>query len=597
MATVSEALQIAVGLHQRGDFAQAGKIYQDVIAAAPMVADAWHLLGLLLHQTGQQADGIACIQAAIQRDRACANYYDSLGSAYRALPDTALAAASHRLAIALEPDNRKSYANLGNALYDRGAMEAAERAYRRAARLDPAHGAALVQLAACLTALGRAGEADRLHKIGVALAPGLSPALDAWAKACLADGDPDIAERMCERLYAADPGNPERLHSLGLAKLAASHLPTAHLSEAARLVDYRKVCAALDLFKSAGLHHGHKNALKNHFGTALLAIQSGVIDEPVLDSVVAAALPHLAANPGDVNATAVVCYALYRRDKLGVASRFFRKFSRHPSSTGKTDEFERFWAMVQGEPRFFAPLAVYEPRLFQRRTHHALAPARPDKGGPNGGPIVLVGCDEGYWRRFGAVFLASWEKRAPSCALHVHLINPSEEARDELRRLNAAKPTRLSASHEIFDDAGLSDHQRVTYYTCARFAVAERLLRETGVPVVQVDIDATFAADPGAAMAAWPGWDLSIMRDGRGRGPMRDFLAGFMAFNATEGGRGFLRLVLRYIGWHFDQGRVFWGLDQAAPYCVFDHLKGTGRPPATVWHDFERFPFLHFLKK
>ncbi|XKH34028.1 tetratricopeptide repeat protein [Azospirillum doebereinerae] len=593
MATVSEALHIAVGLHRRQDFAQAAKIYQDIIAAAPMVADAWHLLGLLLHQTGQHADGIACIQAAIQRDRCCANYYDSLGSAYRALPDTALAAASHRLAIALEPDNRKPYANLGNALRDHGVMEAAERAYRRAARLDPTHGAALIPLAACLTALGRGGEAARVHRIGVALTPDLSLALDAWAKACLADGGaPDVAERLCERLNAADPGNPERIHNLGLAKLTASTLLTAHLSEAARLVDCGKIRAALDLFKTAGLRHGHGNALRNYFGTALLAIQSGVIDEPVLDSVVVTALPHLAANPGDINAVAVVCYALYRRGKLAVASRFFRKFSRHPSSTGEADAFERFWTMVQGEPRFFATLAAYEPRLLQRRMHHVLAPPRPDAG-----PIILAGCDEGYWRRFGVAFLASWEERAPSCALHVHLINPSGETRAELERLHAARPAKLSASCEIFDDAGLSNHQRVTYYTCARFAVAERLLREAGVPVVQVDIDATFDADPGAAMAAWPGWDISIMRDKRGRGPMRDFLAGFMAFNATEGGHGFLDLVLRYIGWHFDRGLVFWGLDQAAPYCVFDHLKGTGRAPATVWHDFERFPFLHFLKK
>jgi len=503
-----------------------------------------------------------------------------------------LAAASHRRAIALEPASRKSHANLGNALRDQGATEAAERAYRRAARLDPAHGAALIPLAACLTALGRIGEANRVHRIGVALAPGLSPALDAWAGACLDDGDSRLAERLHERLNAANPGDPERMHALGLAKLAASNLPTAHLSEAARLVDRGRVRAALALFETAGFRHGHANARRNCFGTALLAIQSGVIDEPMLESALTAALPHLAADPGDVNAVAVVCYALYRRDKLAVASRFFRKFSRHPSWADKTDAFERFWAMIQGEPRFFASLTAYEPRLFQRRTHHALTPL------PAGGaPVILVGCDEGYWRRFGAVFLTSWEERAPSCALHVHLIDPSEDTRAELERLHAARPARLSASWERFDVAGLSDYQRVTYYTCARFAVADRLLREVGAPVLQMDIDATVIADPGAALAGWPGWDVSIMRDGRGRGPMRDFLAGFMAFNATEKGRAFLALVLRYIGWHFDRDLVFWGLDQAAPYCVFDHLKRNGRAPATVWHDFERFPFLHFAKK
>ena len=92
-----------------------------------------------------------------------------------------------------------------------------------------------------------------------------------------------------------------------------------------------------------------------------------------------------------------------------------------------------------------------------------------------------------------------------------------------------------------------------------------------------------------------PAWDIAVMQDRRG--PMRDFLAGFMAFNATPAGRAFLERVAAYIGWHFDAGRVYWMLGQAAPYRVYDGMRRAGAPPSVVWHDFAAFPYLSFADK
>ncbi len=556
MATIGEALRAAVGLHQSGRLADAARIYQDIINADPSVADAWHLLGLALHQTGSHRRAVRLIRAAIERDGLCANYRDSLGGALRAAKDAAGAVGSHRSALALEPANARFLANLGNALRDHDSGGEAVSAYRRALRLDPGYVQALVRLGECLDGLGRAG----------------------------------AAEQMFARLVALQPDQPDHLHRLGVARLDASGVLSASLADAARTVDRARLEAAIGVFRRAGVRCGHPAARRNHLGAVLLALQLGVLDDRVLDGAARDAVSHLAADPGDLSAVAVVCYDLYRKGRLAAAARFFRKFQRRfPRGEGR-DGFELVWSVVQGESRFFEALASCAPGTPDPASRRVLvAPSAGER------PIVLVGCDEVYWRRFGAAFLASWRERAPSCRVHLHVVDPASGTVAELERLCADGGGAVSASVEALDAPALAPVQRKVRYACARFFVACDLLRDVGAPVVQVDVDAVFRADPGAAMAGWPAWDVSIMRDFRGRGPIRDFLAGFIAFNSTPAGRAYADLVARYIGWHLDRGLVFWMLDQAAPYCVHDHLARTGRPPATVWHDFQAFPFLDFV--
>jgi Tfp pilus assembly protein PilF len=50
-------LLLGLQYHQRGEFDQAGPIYQDVLARDPDNADALHLLGVLEHQRGEQRRG------------------------------------------------------------------------------------------------------------------------------------------------------------------------------------------------------------------------------------------------------------------------------------------------------------------------------------------------------------------------------------------------------------------------------------------------------------------------------------------------------------------------------------------------------------
>ena len=52
MATISEALTIAVQHHQAGRLEAAEQIYRQIVAVEPNQADARHLLGVIASQAG-----------------------------------------------------------------------------------------------------------------------------------------------------------------------------------------------------------------------------------------------------------------------------------------------------------------------------------------------------------------------------------------------------------------------------------------------------------------------------------------------------------------------------------------------------------------
>ena len=83
MATISEAFSIAVQHHQAGRLQTAEQIYRQILAADPDQAQAWHLLGVIAHQTGRHQAAIDCIQHSIRLDGSDARAHSNLGEAFR----------------------------------------------------------------------------------------------------------------------------------------------------------------------------------------------------------------------------------------------------------------------------------------------------------------------------------------------------------------------------------------------------------------------------------------------------------------------------------------------------------------------------------
>ena len=61
VAGPSPALQRAIELHQQGKLGEAEYIYRAITPSQSGHSDALHLLGLLKHQQGQNAEALDCI--------------------------------------------------------------------------------------------------------------------------------------------------------------------------------------------------------------------------------------------------------------------------------------------------------------------------------------------------------------------------------------------------------------------------------------------------------------------------------------------------------------------------------------------------------
>ena len=207
MPTTLDALHRAVQRHQAGDFAAAGVLYEQILAAEPEHADALHLLGLVRRKEGRLLESEALIRKAITltapamrpvmagnlgnvlvdqgRHREAAHLFRQSAEAMPADTDLLLklgnslwvsqlypeAIAVYRRAITLCPDKADFFFNIGVAWQRQGQQAKAESAFRDTLRLDPRHVAAWNSLGTVLRRQGRLEEAVAAHRAGLAVNP------------------------------------------------------------------------------------------------------------------------------------------------------------------------------------------------------------------------------------------------------------------------------------------------------------------------------------------------------------------------------------------------------------------------------------------
>jgi tetratricopeptide (TPR) repeat protein len=159
MATISEALAIAVQHHQAGRLQAAEQIYRQVLSVEPNQADAWHLLGVVAHQMGKHEVAVGYIRRAIQLTGTEAAFHVNLGNALNSQGKLDEAIVCFRHALGLKPDFVEAHNNLGTALQDQGRLDEAAACYRRAIELDPHYAEAYNNLGSALKDKGKLVEA------------------------------------------------------------------------------------------------------------------------------------------------------------------------------------------------------------------------------------------------------------------------------------------------------------------------------------------------------------------------------------------------------------------------------------------------------
>jgi len=112
-ASIQAKVQQGLRLHQQGRFADAERVYREVLQHVPTHFDALHLLGVLGLQAGQTEAGVELIANAIKQNPNSWGAHNNLGNGLRELGRLDAALASFERAIALRPDYAEAHNNRG----------------------------------------------------------------------------------------------------------------------------------------------------------------------------------------------------------------------------------------------------------------------------------------------------------------------------------------------------------------------------------------------------------------------------------------------------------------------------------------------------
>jgi predicted O-linked N-acetylglucosamine transferase (SPINDLY family) len=286
MATLSEALALAIQHHQAGRWQAAEQIYQRILAVEPDHADALHLSGVLAHQRGASAVAVELIGRAIRLKGNEAVYHNNLGNALKALGRLDEAVASYRRAVELRPDYLLALNNLGVAVKAQGHLDEAVACYRRVLQLQPNYAEAHSNLGVALETLGRLDEAVACYRRAVELKPGYVDAYNNLGAVLKYLRRFDEAVACCRRALELNPSFPEAHVNLGNA-----------LKELGR-PDEAVACHRRALQLAPGLSAAHLN-LGNVFK-----------DQGQLDDAVACYRQAVAQHPADAEAQGNLIYTL-----------------------------------------------------------------------------------------------------------------------------------------------------------------------------------------------------------------------------------------------------------------------------------------------
>ncbi|AWJ87453.1 hypothetical protein TSH58p_29180 (plasmid) [Azospirillum sp. TSH58] len=171
MATLDEALAIALDLHTAGRTEEAETLYGRILDAVPDEPNALHLYGLLCAQGGRLEQASGLLEKAVALRPGLPEYRANLAMLHQARGNPAAAAEEYRAALHLCPDSAALAFPLAGAARQAGQGGLAVAAYRRTTLIQPDLAEPMVQAGILLRYEGRTGEAVSALRRAVRLRP------------------------------------------------------------------------------------------------------------------------------------------------------------------------------------------------------------------------------------------------------------------------------------------------------------------------------------------------------------------------------------------------------------------------------------------
>jgi len=194
-------------------------------------------LGLAWARAGRGAEGVALLQAMVERRPASAELHHGLGLVLLSVDQTDRAAVELRAAIEADSSFRPAREALGDLLSRTGQFESAAEQYAAAAGLGESKADIHAKWGEALHRGGRPNEARQQFERAIELDAMNVDAHVGLAELAAARGDRSAAIVSYERAAAAKPDDATLRYSAGVAHLEAEHWPEAvgYLREAIRL--------------------------------------------------------------------------------------------------------------------------------------------------------------------------------------------------------------------------------------------------------------------------------------------------------------------------------------------------------------------------
>ena len=216
MATISEALAMAVEHHRAGRSQAAEKTCRQILQVEPQHADAWHLLGLIALQVGNHLAAVDSINRALKTNPAAPEYHCNLGNVLQAQGQLDQAVVCYRQALALKPGFAEAHNNLGNALKGQDKLDEAVVCYRQALALKPGFVDANNNLGIALKDQGKLDEAVVCYRQALALKPGFAEAHNNLGNALKDQRKLEEAVACYRQAIALKPGYAAAYNNLGI---------------------------------------------------------------------------------------------------------------------------------------------------------------------------------------------------------------------------------------------------------------------------------------------------------------------------------------------------------------------------------------------
>lgn len=171
MATVAEALAVALDHLKAGRNREADLLYNRILEADPDNAEAMHRLGVLAWLEGDRTKALELIGRSVERDGSDADAHFNLGALQHIALKTEEAIASYRRAISVRPDFPDAEYHLSEALQAIGRIGEALAALDVLLTRHPHHPGGWRQRGDIEAELGRPGAAVSFHEMALSLDP------------------------------------------------------------------------------------------------------------------------------------------------------------------------------------------------------------------------------------------------------------------------------------------------------------------------------------------------------------------------------------------------------------------------------------------